>query len=100
MTKKRHLCTNKPIRIGFKACVFNSTANYKWQSSCVQCGRIMRPSLKTFDIIKKSREVGIPDETVISKIFIVRGRKIMLDKDLAELYDVETKALNQAVKRN
>ncbi len=35
-----------------------------------------------------------------SKIFNIRGQKIMLDRDLAELYHVETKALNQAVKRN
>lgn len=33
-------------------------------------------------------------------IYIVRGQKVMLDSDLAELYEVETKALNQAVRRN
>jgi len=42
----------------------------------------------------------IPDETIIRKIFIFRGHKVMLDSDLAELYGVETKVLNQAVKRN
>ena len=35
-----------------------------------------------------------------SKIFLLRGQKVMLDADLAELYDVQTKVLNQAVKRN
>ena len=35
-----------------------------------------------------------------NKIYEIRGHKIMLDFDLAELYEVETKALNQAVKRN
>jgi phage regulator Rha-like protein len=35
-----------------------------------------------------------------SRIFFLRGKKVMLDKDLAVLYDVETKALNRAVKRN
>jgi hypothetical protein len=40
------------------------------------------------------------DEAVINKIHFVRGVKVMLDKDLAELYDVETKVLNQAVRRN
>ena len=35
-----------------------------------------------------------------SRIFIIRGQKVMLDADLAELYGVETKVLNQAVKRN
>ncbi|MCX7193881.1 MAG: ORF6N domain-containing protein, partial [Proteobacteria bacterium] len=35
-----------------------------------------------------------------SKIFLIRGQKVMLDADLAELYGVQTKVLNQAVKRN
>ncbi len=35
-----------------------------------------------------------------NKILVIRGQQVMLDRDLAELYDVETKALNQAVKRN
>ncbi len=34
------------------------------------------------------------------KIFLIRGQKVMIDRDLAELYGVSTKALNQAVKRN
>jgi phage regulator Rha-like protein len=42
----------------------------------------------------------IPDETIIRKIYTIRGQKVMLDFDLAALYKVETKALNQAVKRN
>lgn len=35
-----------------------------------------------------------------SKIYEIRGLKVMLDRDLAEMYGVETRALNQAVKRN
>ncbi|WP_316816880.1 ORF6N domain-containing protein [Pedobacter nyackensis] len=46
------------------------------------------------------KHVGIPDEAVLSKIYILRGQKVMLDRDLAELYGVETKALKQAVRRN
>ncbi|RJQ14286.1 MAG: ORF6N domain-containing protein [Nitrospiraceae bacterium] len=42
----------------------------------------------------------IPQEIVESKILFIRGKKVMLDRDLAALYGVETKALNQAVKRN
>ena len=42
----------------------------------------------------------IPQEVIQNKIFLLRGKKVMFDKDLAELYGVETKALNQAVKRN
>ncbi len=40
------------------------------------------------------------EEKIVSKIFLIRNKKVMFDSDLAELYGVETKALNQAVKRN
>ena len=42
----------------------------------------------------------IPDEIVMSKIYVFRGQKVMLDRDLAELYGVETKYLKRQVKRN
>ena len=42
----------------------------------------------------------LPDETIINKIYFVRGQKVMLDNDLAELYQVETKQLKRQVKRN
>ncbi len=42
----------------------------------------------------------IPEERIGSKILLIRGQKVMLDKDLAELYGVELRILNQAVKRN
>lgn len=42
----------------------------------------------------------IPAERIESKIYLIRGRKVMLDKDLAELYGVKTFVLNQGVKRN
>src|ERR1039457_1547264 len=42
----------------------------------------------------------IPLEAIESRIFVLRGHRVMLDRDLAELYGVETRALNQAVKRN
>ena len=42
----------------------------------------------------------IADEAIINRIYLIRGHKVMLDKDLAEMYSVETKVLNQAVKRN
>ena len=35
-----------------------------------------------------------------NKIYEIRGQKVMIDRDLAEMYGVQTKALNQAVKRN
>ena len=42
----------------------------------------------------------IPVEKIESKIFFIRGKKVMFDTDLAELYGVETRTLKQAVKRN
>jgi len=42
----------------------------------------------------------VPVERITSKIYLIRGQKVMLDRDLAELYGVETKVLKQAVKRN
>ena len=42
----------------------------------------------------------IPSERIEKTIYVIRGEKVMLDRDLAELYEVETKALNQAVRRN
>jgi hypothetical protein len=44
--------------------------------------------------------VSIPDEILINKIFIIRGKRMMVDADLAELYGVTTKRLNEQVKRN
>ena len=47
-----------------------------------------------------SRESLVPMERIERAIFVIRGQKVMLDADLAELYGVLTKVLNQAVKRN
>jgi len=44
--------------------------------------------------------ISIPIERIQKAIFLIRGQKVMLDRDLAELYGVKTKALKQAVKRN
>ena len=48
----------------------------------------------------KNTEISIPYEVIMSKIYLIRGRKVMLDRDLAELYGVETKQLKRAVRRN
>lgn len=47
-----------------------------------------------------NKSIAITDETVINKIYRIRGRKVMLDRDLAEMYGVETRRLNEQVKRN
>jgi len=48
----------------------------------------------------KSKEVAIADESVMNRIYVIRGHKVMLDRDLASLYGVETRVLKQAVRRN
>ncbi len=50
--------------------------------------------------MKKSKTSLIPQETIESKILLIRGKKVMLDRDLAALYGVQTKVLKQAVRRN
>lgn len=40
------------------------------------------------------------EENIVNRIYYVRGIKVMLDSDLAELFEIETKSFNQAVKRN
>jgi len=42
----------------------------------------------------------ITDEVVTNKIYLIRGKKVMMDRDLAEMYGVETRRLNEQVKRN
>lgn len=42
----------------------------------------------------------IPDEIIVSKIYLIRGMKVMLDRDLADLYGVKTLRLREQVKRN
>ena len=51
-------------------------------------------------MIKRAELLPIPDELVVNKIYLIRNQKVMLDRDLAELYGVETKRLKEAVKRN
>ena len=51
-------------------------------------------------MVKKEMELMVADEVIISKIYVIRGQKVMLDKDLAELYHVTTGNLNKAVGRN
>lgn len=50
--------------------------------------------------MSESNIVIMPDEVLMSKIYMIRDQKVMLDEDLAELYGVETRRLNEQVKRN
>ena len=56
--------------------------------------------LKSVKMKNQSSLPVIPEEIIIRKIYVIRGQKVMIDRDLANLYGIETKVLKQAVKRN
>lgn len=47
-----------------------------------------------------NQSISAVEEKIVNKIYFIRNKKVMIDRDLAELYGVETRVLNQAVKRN
>ena len=49
---------------------------------------------------KKELQALVAEQKILNKIYAIRGEKVMLDKDLAEIYGVETRVLNQSIKRN
>lgn len=51
-------------------------------------------------MVKKENHLFVPEEVVMNKIYMIRNQKVMLDRDLADLFQVETKVLKQSVKRN
>lgn len=57
-------------------------------------------SLENIYFMQKANLTTLPDEVLLNKIYIMRGQKVMLDSDLAELYGVETKQLKRQVNRN
>lgn len=62
----------------------------------------MRLQTKLLNMAKENKksELVLPDEAVMNKIYLIRGQKVMLDEDLAQLYQIETKRLKEAVRRN
>jgi hypothetical protein len=48
----------------------------------------------------KSNKLFLADEVILAKILAIRGKRVIIDHDLAELYDVPTKRLNEQIKRN
>jgi phage regulator Rha-like protein len=61
----------------------------------------MIPFINTKNILAKSdNNTLIPDEVIMKKIYLLRGSKVMMDRDLADLYEIETKQLKRAVRRN
>lgn len=49
---------------------------------------------------KKELQALVAEQKILNKIHVIRGEKVMLDRDLAEMYGVETRVLNQSIKRN
>lgn len=49
---------------------------------------------------KKELQTLVADQKILNRIYVIRGQKVMLDRDLAEMYGVETRRLNEQVKRN
>jgi phage regulator Rha-like protein len=56
--------------------------------------------IKSIVMVKKEGLVVVPDEVLMNKIYIIRNHKVMLDRDLAELYGVKSIRLREQVKRN
>ena len=56
--------------------------------------------LKTNKMPKNETEILIPDKVIMDKIILIRGQQVMISNDLAELYGVTTKRLNEQAKRN
>jgi hypothetical protein len=61
--------------------------------------RIALPQ-KTYHMAKEIKSIALAEDAIISKIYLIRGHKVMIDRDLAELYGVETKQLKRQVRRN
>lgn len=49
---------------------------------------------------KKELQALVEEQKILNRIYVVRGQKVMLDEDLAQMYKVETRRLNEQVKRN
>ena len=56
--------------------------------------------IKAIRMAKKELQALVIEQKILNLIYVVRGEKIMLDRDLAELFGIETRVLKQAVKRN
>lgn len=73
-----------------------------WRSQIVTSNFLSYIYLRTKPITmaKKELQALVTEQKILNRIYVVRGEKIMLDRDLAELYGIETRVLKQAVKRN
>ena len=74
------------------------------RNMCLEGIRIQGSGWKTVIIIndqnKMSNEISIPEEVILTKIYLIRELKVMIDRDLASLYNVKAIRLREQVKRN
>ncbi len=68
----------------------------KYSNSSGRCNLILFSEI----VETKGKIKSIREETLLNRIYIIRGQKVMLDRNLAALYQVETKRLNEQVRRN
>jgi len=61
---------------------------------------LLRLTSNIHTMATENTSLMIPDERIMDKIYLIRDQKVMLDRDLAELYGLETKVLKQQVRRN
>jgi hypothetical protein len=62
--------------------------------------QVYATNYKISNMAKSKKLITTADEVIMNKIYVIRGQKVMIDRDLAELYEVETKRLKEAVRRN
>jgi hypothetical protein len=51
-------------------------------------------------MVEHNNQIIIPEEVILSRIYLIRGKQVMISQDLSELYQVPTRGLNQQVRRN
>jgi len=62
--------------------------------------RFANYKIKSNWMARKDLAALVEEQQILSRIYVIRGEKVMLDRDLAELYSVQTKRLKETVKRN
>ena len=78
-------------------------ASISWNTTgkgITKCDTLSLKDFKSYLLAKAKKSTVLADEIIISKIYLIRGQKVLLDKDLAPMYGVTTGNLNKAVKRN
>lgn len=81
--------------------ILNFTFVLETNATNIGGANLLPPINKTTnEMAKKDITVSIPDDVIMNKIYYVRNQKVMLDRDLAKLYGVETKQLKRQVTRN